>query len=107
VAVADDGTISVSYYDFRNNSADATTLLTDHWVIHCHPSTSSCATDSSAWDETRVTDASFDLGEAPVSNGLFVGDYEGLATEGGSYLPLFSQTHGTDKASIFFRRVGP
>jgi hypothetical protein len=107
VDVALDGTIAVTYYDFRNNTSDAGTLLTDHWAVHCHPATSSCETDPSAWDETRVTDTPFDMSEAPDAFGWFVGDYEGLDSEGGSYLPFFSQTHGTDPGSIYFRRVGP
>ncbi len=32
VTVRDDGTIGVSYFDFRNNTADPTTLLTDLWL---------------------------------------------------------------------------
>jgi hypothetical protein len=107
VDVAQDGSIAVTYYDFRNNTSDAATLLTDYWTVHCHPPTSSCATDPSAWSETRVTDAPFDMSEAPDAFGWFVGDYEGLDSEGGSYLPFFSQTHTDDPASIFFRRVRP
>ena len=107
VDVAQDGSIGVTYYDFRNNTSDPATLLTDHWMVHCHPSSSPCATDPASWSETPVTDAPFDLSEAPVAGGLFVGDYHGLASEGGSFLPFFSQTHTGDPASIFFRRVGP
>lgn len=109
VDVADDGTISVTYYDFQNNTSDPNTLLTDHWSVHCHPSATSDCADPAAWTgtETRVTDVSFDMSEAPDAFGWFVGDYEGLGSEGGSYLPFFSQTHAGDPASIFFRRVGP
>jgi hypothetical protein len=109
VDVAQDGTIAVTYYDFRNNTSDPATLLTDYWTVHCHPDppASTCATTPGAWFETQVTDTSFDLSEAPVAGGLFVGDYEGLDSEGGSYLPFFSQTHTGDPASIYFRRVGP
>jgi hypothetical protein len=107
VDVSNDGTVSVTYYDFRNNTSDAGTLLTDYWAVHCHSSTSSCATDPGGWSESRVTDAPFDMSEAPDASGWFVGDYEGLDSEGGSYLPFFSQTHPGDPATIFFRRVGP
>lgn len=109
VDVADDGTISVTYYDFRNNTSDPSTLPTDHWSVHCHPSATSDCANPATWTgtETRVTDVSFDMSEAPDAFGWFVGDYEGLGSEGGSYLPFFSQTHPGDPASIYFRRVGP
>jgi hypothetical protein len=61
VHVAADGTVGVSYYDFRNNGADPTaseSLETDHFLVRCHaPSASApnrCA-DPSGWAETRIT----------------------------------------------------
>jgi hypothetical protein len=36
VQVAADGTVGVTYYDFRNNTA-AEPLLTDYFLVHCHP----------------------------------------------------------------------
>ena len=36
VDVAADGTVAVTYYDFRNNDA-AAPLWTDYWIVHCHP----------------------------------------------------------------------
>ncbi len=42
VAVGDDGTVTVTYYDFRNNTASPATLDTTHWAVHCHPATESC-----------------------------------------------------------------
>ena len=44
---------------------------------------------------------------APFARGFFIGDYEGLATQSGQFLALFSQTHGTDPASAFFSRITP
>jgi hypothetical protein len=32
VAIADDGTVAVTYYDFRNNDGNST-LLTDYWIV--------------------------------------------------------------------------
>ncbi len=46
VKVASDGTVGVTYYDFRNNTS-APGLTTDYWFVHCH---SSC-TNSSNWAE--------------------------------------------------------
>ena len=109
VDVADDGTVAVTYYDFRNNdTTNPDTLQTDHWMVHCHPSTlSECSKREGYGQEIRLTDEPFDMEKAPVAGGYFVGDYEGLANDGNDLTPFFSQTHGTDPASIYFSRVGP
>ena len=55
VAVRDDGTVAVSYYDFRNNTADGgATTPTDAFVVHCHAATEDC-TASSSWDCARLS----------------------------------------------------
>src|SRR5919204_116203 len=74
VHVASNGTVGVTYYDFRNNTPDPG-LPTDQWFIHCHP-TSDCA-DPGNWEENHV-DGPFDIERAPISRGYFLGDYEGL-----------------------------
>ena len=44
----------------------------------------------------------------PIAGGFFTGDYEGLASAGNDFVRVLrSQSHGSDPASIFFRRVGP
>ena len=112
VDVAKDGTVSVTYYDFRNNTRNPNTLPTDYWMVHCHASkTGDCSRGSQYGGEVRLTNAPFDMERAPVARGYFVGDYEGLANdvagEGTDFTPLFSRPQGADPASIFFRRVGP
>ncbi|HEX5701103.1 MAG TPA: sialidase family protein, partial [Rubrobacter sp.] len=108
VDVAEDGTVSVTYYDFRNNTDDPDTLPTDYWAVHCHTAPMvDCSKDSQYGNEIRLTDTSFDMETAPVARGYFVGDYEGLANDGADFAPFFSQTHAGDPASVFFRRVGP
>ena len=105
VDVAADGTIAVTYYDFRNNTSEPP-LLTDYFVIHCHPSAG--CTDPNSWgNEIRLTNTSFNMRQAPIARGFFVGDYEGLASAGSDFVAFFSQPHGSDPASVFFRRVGP
>jgi hypothetical protein len=108
VDVAADGTVSVTYYDLRRNTS-ASSLLTDYWIVHCHPAAPSACTDTSNWgNELRITDAPFDMRQTPLTDtGFFTGDYEGLASAGNDFTPFFSQAHGSDPASIFFRRVGP
>jgi hypothetical protein len=106
VHVAADGTVGVTYYDFRNNTA-AEALLTDYFLVHCHPEDPGGCTDSDNWgDEVRVTNTSFDMRLAPFALGFFTGDYEGLSSIGDSFTPFFSQSHGTDPSSTFFRTVG-
>jgi hypothetical protein len=109
VEVAGDGTVGVTYFDFRNNTT-AAGLLTDYWFIHANPGTS--LTDPANWgQELRLTDTSFDLEKAPLGPaGLFVGDYEGLAAAGNDFvptwaMPLTNPDKTTDLASIFSRRI--
>ena len=106
VDVSSDGTIAVTYYDFRNNTPD-TPLLTDYWIVHCHPTSPTACTNPANWvNELRLTNSSFDMRQAPDAGGFFTGDYEGLANAGTTFTPFFSQPHGTDPASIFFRSAG-
>jgi hypothetical protein len=105
VQTLSDGTVAVSYYDFRNNTADnGATTPTDAFVVHCH---ADCANPASWGEETRVTDASFDSRRAPVARGFFLGDYVGLGSDGSAVFPFFTITHGSDPASVFVREVGP
>jgi hypothetical protein len=107
VDVADDDTIAVTYYDFRNND-DGDDLKTDYFVVHCHPATPTACTNEANWgDEETLTDAPFDMRQAPLTTtGFFTGDYEGLASAGNDFTPFFSQPHGDDPSSAFFGRVG-
>jgi hypothetical protein len=99
IRVAADGTIGVTYYDFRNNTPDPATLPTDLFMVHSHD-------QGLTWkSETRVTPTSFDMSQAPVARGFFVGDYEGLAAVGNSFRPFFSQSGATctriDASNVF------
>ena len=106
VDVSADGTVAVTYYDFRNN-ASTTPLLTDYFVVHCHPTSQTACISAANWvDERRLTDVPFDMRQAPFAGGFFTGDYEGLASVGNAFTPFFSQPHGTDPSSVFFRRAG-
>jgi hypothetical protein len=107
VSVNNAGTVAVSYYDFRNNTADGgATTPTDAWVVHCHAATENCGASLSWDEEIRTTDTSFDSRQAPVARGFFLGDYEGLGTDGASFFPFFAISSAADHASIFTRKVG-
>jgi hypothetical protein len=106
VHVAADGTVGVSYYDFRHNTAGGGTD-TDHWIVHCHAATEDCSLASSWDEETRVTPTSFDSRLAPVARGFFLGDYVGLDNIGNTFTPFFTRTSATDPASEHYAEVGP
>ena len=101
VDVAADGTIGVTYYDFRNNTP-APGALTDAFIVHSH-------NGGATWRENRLTPTSFDIEQAPVARGYFLGDYEGLTSAASTFMPFFTQavTAPTDPTDVFFTTVGP
>jgi hypothetical protein len=106
VEVASDGSVAVTYYDFRNNSADSDStqpLETDRYLVRCG-SPSSAAPDlcASGWVETRLTAQSFNLRVAPNAGGLFLGDFVGLAAAGTSFIAVFPQANtAADRATVY------
>jgi hypothetical protein len=110
VAVAADGTVAVTYYDFRNNTTDPG-VPTDYWMVHAHSNTD--LTNPANWtSENRLTRSSFDMEQAfiPPDGRHFVGDYMGLAAAGNNFAALWAMPHsnpdGTiDRDSIFFREA--
>jgi hypothetical protein len=109
IRVASDGTIGVTYYDFRNNTSDPTTLPTDYFIVHCHRSATVSCTNPADWaSETKLTPTSFDMRDAPVARGFFLGDYEGLAANGTDFRPFFVQSGPAQGTSdVFTTTVGP
>ncbi len=108
VAVAADGTIGVTYYDFRNNTP-APGLPTDYWFVHCHPATQDCTNPGSWTTETHVA-GQFDMETAPDARGYFVGDYEGLARAGGSFVGFFAMANDgnlANRTDIFESTLNP
>ena len=108
VAVAANGTIGVSYYDFRFNTPTPG-LPTDCWLVQCHPTASNPATDPANWgNEVRLTDSSFNMESCAIlGDGFFLGDYFGLAPAGGGgFVAAFSAVDQNNHTSIFVRRVG-
>ncbi len=102
VHVADDGTVAVTYYDFRNNDANPG-VPTDYWIVHCHPSGATPCADAADWgDEAHLSPTSFDIEQAPAARGpfgFFLGDYEGLANIGNDFLPVFIQVNNGNPAN--------
>ncbi len=105
VAVGANGTIGVSYYDFRLNDPHPG-LPTDRWLIQCHTGSNGTATDPACWTgEARLTNSSFNM-EAVVPNfgGFFLGDYFGLASARNDFVATFTQPDGDNVTSVFFAR---
>src|SRR4029079_8611723 len=93
VHVTPNGTVAVTYYDFRNNDS-STGVPNDYWIRHCH---SNCASPASwAGNESRLSSTSFDIEQAPAARGpfgYFLGEYEGLTNIGNSFAPDFDQVN--------------
>lgn len=103
---AANGVVGVTYYDFRND--DGSGELADHWFASCDANAMDCSDPANWGGENRLTDASFDYLQAPFANGLFLGDYVGLTSDGTDFLAFFQQSFSMDDpASGFFRRVTP
>jgi hypothetical protein len=109
VAVLGNGTIGVSYYDFRFNDSNPG-LPTDYWIATCCPSPTTPATNPASWGaEARITGSSFDLETVLISGDEpFLGDYiGGLAASGNGFVASFTATDQNGVTSIFARRVQP
>jgi hypothetical protein len=82
ISVNQEGTVAVTYYDFRNYPTDQHALLTNYWMVKS-------ADGGATWSESGVA-GPFDMRTAPDASGYFVGDYEGLTTE---LMPFFVQAN--------------
>jgi hypothetical protein len=90
VTFRSDGTMGVTYYDFRSGPATVSSLPTTYWLTH--------SGDGIVWRETPVTGI-FDLATAPIAEGLFLGDYQALGSVGEAFLPFYVQTNSGDLAN--------
>jgi hypothetical protein len=82
VHVNDEGVVAVSYYDFRNDQSGDGQLTTDHWIVHSHDG-------GATWTEDHLG-GPFDMHQAPYARGYFVGDYQGLDSQGSAFSALFT-----------------
>ena len=86
VNVRADGVIAVTYFDLRNNTTSSpTTLYADCWMV--------ISTDAGASFTEQHLSGSFNLMNAPSSEGLFLGDYQALESSGSgsAFLPFYAQ----------------
>jgi len=82
VHVDANGVVAVTYYDFRNDVSGDGALTTDHWIVHSHDG-------GQTWAESHLG-GPFDMHQAPYARGYFVGDYQGLDSQGGVFRALFT-----------------
>jgi len=110
IEVAANGTIGVTYYDYRSDVPFEYPTWTDYWFVRCEPRSRDCSDPASWTGERRLTPDSFDLAEAALTTSggtqiLMLGDYVGLARDGNDFLALFVQSFAGDPGSIYFTRL--
>jgi hypothetical protein len=103
IAVNSDGVLVATYYDFRND--DATGELADQFAVFCDPHERNCASRINWSGEQRLTDISFDMLDAPVARGHFLGDYMGLASASEDVHPAFGIADGANQTTILTRNI--
>lgn len=86
VHVRSDGSIGVTYYDFRADTTDRATLPTVYRLA--------TSKDGVNWRESGVEDA-FELRQAPIAHGYFLGDYQALSSNGSAFSALYTRTGGS------------
>jgi hypothetical protein len=94
LSVAADGVVALSYYDMRDNTSDPGTALVSRWLA--------TSIDGTAWTEALIS-GPFDINIAPHALGLFLGDYQGLVTDGSTFVPFFAATTASlaDRTNIY------
>jgi hypothetical protein len=101
IDVASDGTVAVTYYDFRNNTPDPNTLPTDAFAVFSHDG------GATFGGEIRLTPSSFEFDLAPRAGGLFLGDYVGLGHIGTTFVPFFTQTVSSSNPTDIYASFVP
>ncbi|MDZ5460907.1 sialidase family protein [Azohydromonas lata] len=96
VAVNDDGTVGVLFYDFRNDVAGDAPLSTD---VHL----SLFDAGLNYLDEKRLTPSSFDLRQMVLTGarGFFPGDYMGLSSAGADFVAAFTRSNDLGLPVLF------
>ena len=91
VAVGAGGAVAITYYDFRQATADVSTLPTDYWQVVS-------SDGGSTWRESQVA-GPFDMLRAARSGiAYMLGDYGALAASGSNFVPFFVATNPAPSA---------
>ncbi|HEX6652145.1 MAG TPA: sialidase family protein [Thermoleophilaceae bacterium] len=97
IHVNSQGVVAVSYYDFRNDVSGDRRLTTDFWIVHSHDG-------GGTWTENHLA-GPFDMHQTPYARGYFVGDYQGLDSQGSAFRNLF--TLGSPGSDTVFPNPNP
>jgi hypothetical protein len=93
INVNQEGTIGVTYYDFRKDNSDPNVLLTNYWMVKS-------SDGGTTWHESGVA-GPFDMRTAPFARGFFVGDYEGLTSELMPFFVMANSGNTTNRTDVF------
>ncbi len=97
IAVTDNGAVGVIYYDLRG--ATASSFRATPWLA--------ISVDAGeTWVESALA-APFALAPANIGGEYFLGDYQGLATAGDAFVPLFVVAMSTDDPTDVLVRPEP
>jgi hypothetical protein len=88
----------------RRSSAPPTEAV-DDWVVFCKAASVDCTNPANWTDELRLTPSSFNMLNAPFANGLFVGDYMGLAAAGLDAWAVFGTAELPNHTAEFVRHI--
>jgi hypothetical protein len=89
VEVDDAGNVAVTYYDYRFNDVNsADGLETAHWIRVS-------ADGGASFGADELLGTTFDTRKAPYALGYFLGDYDGLASFGSTFVPFWTSTQGS------------
>jgi len=103
IAVNEDGVLAVTYYDFRRD--DNTGELTDQFALFCNPASSNCANAANWRRERCLIPEAFDILDAPVARGHFLGDYMGSESTSADVHPADGVADGADQTSVVTRKL--
>ncbi len=101
VAVADDGTVGITWYDFRNDKPGDNALTTDYWFAYSRDG-------GQRWHERHLA-GPFDL-RTSRRTGRPVGVYQGLAGLRHGFAATFIQANPRARygsEDVFFARITP
>lgn len=105
IDVSDTGTVTLTYWDDRNNVPGDGVATTDVWLRHSHDGTRT-------WEPEQHLHGPFDHYTAPISyfapgdpRGLFLGDYMGLETISGNATIAFFTSTVADGADVHAVRL--
>jgi hypothetical protein len=106
VATGDGNAIVVTYYDFRNDTnTPAGFEGTDYFAVICNTA-SDCSKPINWGEELQLTRKTFNILDAPVAGGHFLGDYMGLAASGpNTVYSVFGIPTGRNTTAEFTRAI--